>query len=284
MISSRNRQAAKVIVMGFIALSFTGVAVSEDLPGYGGCKAPGRTPELFAPGLISTDAFEFAVTFTPDMRELYFTRREESGPNRILVSHLTDEGLQAPVSPSFGGSRGEFEPCISPDGSSIFFGHGDQIKECTRQGGSWSAPRSLSPEVNRDGAMAICVDTAGNFYFTRRGGLLVVRSHRGGYHEAEAISPHLQPPGGDAAHGFVAPDGGYIIFDSQGRDDVKGRADLYISFNNGDGSWTEPKNMTNLNTPVTEMCPSVTPDGRFLLFCRQGDIFWVDASVIEEYR
>lgn len=35
---------------------------------------PGLTPERFAPGLVSTDAIELNGVFSPDLRELYFTR------------------------------------------------------------------------------------------------------------------------------------------------------------------------------------------------------------------
>jgi hypothetical protein len=40
---------------------------------YLGQKPPGLIPELFAPGIVSTEAYlETVVTFLPDMRELYF--------------------------------------------------------------------------------------------------------------------------------------------------------------------------------------------------------------------
>lgn len=42
---------------------------------YLGQKPPGLTPEMFAPGLISTkDNIEFAGTFSPDFKEFFFTR------------------------------------------------------------------------------------------------------------------------------------------------------------------------------------------------------------------
>ena len=218
------------------------------------------------------------------MREIYFTRREDPGPNRILLACLEGETFLAPVPASFSRQSGEYEACVSPDGKSIFFQQNGQINACSRTDGRWSAPQPLPGEINRDRAMAIWVDAQGNFYFTRRGGLVVVRPHGDGYREAESVSPHFQLPAGDAAHGFIAPDAGYIIFDSQMRKDGKGQADLYISYRNQDGSWAEPRNIDALNTPGTEMCACVSPDGRFLFFSREGDIYWVDAAVIRQYR
>jgi hypothetical protein len=33
-----------------------------------------------------------------------------------------------------------------------------------------------------------------------------------------------------------------------------------------------------------EMCPSLSPDGRFLFFSRDGDIYWVDAEIIQDIK
>ena len=39
-----------------------------------GQKPPGNIPEIFAPGIISTEAHEFSCCFSPDGKEFYFTR------------------------------------------------------------------------------------------------------------------------------------------------------------------------------------------------------------------
>ena len=49
-----------------------------------------------------------------------------------------------------------------------------------------------------------------------------------------------------------------------------------------------------INTEQTEFCPMATPDGRYLFFSRRwgatweettaGDVYWMDARVIEEFR
>ena len=67
-------------------------------------------------------------------------------------------------------------------------------------------------------------------------------------------------------------------------------ADLFISFKNTNHSWTRAKNMGNtINTNVHELCPQVTPDGKYLFFIRndsKGELrpFWVDARIIEDLR
>lgn len=47
---------------------------------YLGGTPPGQTPELFAPGVVSTDAVELNSVFTPDGRSFFFARRRDDPP------------------------------------------------------------------------------------------------------------------------------------------------------------------------------------------------------------
>ena len=83
---------------------------------------------------------------------------------------------------------------------------------------------------------------------------------------------------------FVAPDESYLIFSSD-RPDGLGNGDLYVSFKKKDGAWSNAKNMgANINSDSQDYCPFVTRDGRFLFYSSKGDIYWVDASIIDTYR
>ncbi|MEW5250565.1 TolB-like translocation protein [Microbulbifer sp. 2201CG32-9] len=97
--------------------------------------------------------------------------------------------------------------------------------------------------------------------------------------------------GAYTAHPFIAADDSYLIWDSE-RDDGYGGKDLYISFKQADGSWSTSFNLGNtINTAATETGAYVSPDGKYLFFNRtpgkvsnEGDIFWVDAQVVESFR
>jgi hypothetical protein len=39
-----------------------------------------------------------------------------------------------------------------------------------------------------------------------------------------------------------------------------------------------------VNSAAHENCAMLTPDGKYLLFTRAGDIYWVDARILEEFR
>jgi len=88
---------------------------------------------------------------------------------------------------------------------------------------------------------------------------------------------------------FVAPDESYMIVSIYGREDDIGDGDLYVSFRNPDSTWSPPKSMgPGINSDKRDFCPMVTPDGKYLFFSSKrlgvGDIFWVDAAVIEALR
>jgi Tol biopolymer transport system component len=111
---------------------------------------------------------------------------------------------------------------------------------------------------------------------------------------------------------FIAPDESYIIFLRRDRENSS-NTDLFISFRKNDGSWTKAKNMGEpINSNALEICPSISPDGKYFFFTSYrsfhksysevpltyekkirildspgnglGDIYWVDARIIEELR
>ena len=70
---------SKAIFVGFvlfIVFVFNGCAQQDNFPvlqgPYLGQKPPGLTPEIFAPGIISTEHEEFKAVFSPDGKELYY--------------------------------------------------------------------------------------------------------------------------------------------------------------------------------------------------------------------
>jgi Tol biopolymer transport system component len=95
---------------------------------------------------------------------------------------------------------------------------------------------------------------------------------------------------GGAAHGFVAPDESYILFNSP-RAGSYTRNDIWVTFRSQDGSWTPPVNLgKRINRDANAvLCPTVSPDGRYLFFTRlqeggTGYVYWVSARIVDEIR
>jgi hypothetical protein len=106
----------------------------------------------------------------------------------------------------------------------------------------------------------------------------------GGYGPAERVGDRISTDANEHDP-FVAPDGRYLIFTSN-RPGGYGSADLYISFVGPGGSWDEPVNMgESINSEGYDFCAMLSPDGKYLFFTRNidrnGEIYWVDAQVIE---
>ncbi len=248
---------------------------------YFGQKPPGLEPEIFAPGIISTDGYEFAITFSPGGKELYFTRRggEKNYPtNYLMVCRYEDNRWTEPEIASFSGEYFDFESHISPNGNRLYFGsqrpkpqgikaEGDiWLLEKTDRG--WGEPKFLDAPVNNGFAMYVTSAKNGNLYYTGDDGLYRSIYKNGKYSEPEKLKDENDEYF-SGAHPFIAPDESYLIFDSG--------PGLMISFQTKDRTWTNAKKMGI----IPNMCPSVSPDGKYLFFARHGNIFWVDAKIIE---
>ena len=61
---------------------------------YLGQKPPGIIPEIFAPGILSTDANEFNAAFTPDGEQVHFTVNTDTGQSIIMIQLENGHGVK----------------------------------------------------------------------------------------------------------------------------------------------------------------------------------------------
>lgn len=84
---------------------------------------------------------------------------------------------------------------------------------------------------------------------------------------------------------YVAPDESFLIFGSMDRPDGFGGADLYVSLRSADDKWTRAKNLGDaINSKGNEIYPILSPDGKYLFFVRDGDVYWVDWERVRPER
>src|SRR5438270_9209240 len=78
--------------------------------------------QVFAPDVIST-GHEFTVSFTPDGKDVLFTRRDvEKKVNHIFHSHFADGAWQPATALSWSiDTASDLDPAISPDGKRLYF-------------------------------------------------------------------------------------------------------------------------------------------------------------------
>lgn len=268
---------------------------------YLGQKPPGTAPEIFAPGIISTEQFEFSGSFSPDGNEYFFTRRPnyEGSDNRIYQTHIVDGCWTEPAIAPFTKDTFEFIPIIFPDGKKLVFYserekpgnetyNGDLwISEKTDSG--WSKAQYFLCPANIQYCMMVSATRNGTIYFSGiiggKRGVFRVKYSSGKYSEAEFLPGEVNSI--RPVHPFISPDESYLLMDAQVTG--MGKPELFVSFHNADGSWTKAVNLgPEINTTKTEFGASVSPDGKYLFFHRRvsgnGDIYWVDAKILEELK
>lgn len=229
---------------------------------YLGQTPPGLTPEVFAPGIISTKDWEVGSVFTPDMNEFYFIREVEvEGKLKqefVVFQNINDRWRESVLGPRIG------QAFFSPDGKTMHLGK--RYKERTTAG--WSERKNLGAPFEDIRIMRLTTSSKGTYYFDEAGtdGDGVIRYSRlvnGKREEPRPVSKEINT-GTWNAHPFIAPDESYIIWDGR-RDSGFGNSDIYISFREADGSWGAAINLGDkINTEAWEAAASVTPDGKYL--------------------
>lgn len=258
---------------------------------YLGQPLPGDTPEVFAPGIITTGLYTRDVAMTPDGSELYFGVLLGSVA-AILETHVKEDGTwsKPEVAPFSSDSRFfNLEPHITPDGNKLLFlstrvadpepedlrnWANQDIWAVDRQGDGWGEPYDIGPPVNSEEAEffpSVTVD--GTIYFTRGIGggqesyIYRARLVDGRYQEPERLGPNVNSTA-NQFNAFISPDESYLILCTGDRDDTLGGTDYYVTFRSESDEWSGPINLgAPVNSPRNaEFSPYVSPDGRFLFF------------------
>ena len=273
---------------------------------YIGQKAPGLTPKLFAPNVVSTENSQLNAVFSPDGNEFYFAERQGNKPT--LMKYMVQENgkWSEPKVFPHSGAHDDVDMWISFDGQKLYFCSNRTTDNktkadhdfwvCKREGKNWGEPELF------DGPM---LSGKNDYYptFTKSGDLFFSSPREGAasginniYH-SELKGGKYQPPvklGKEINNEhwqfdpFISPDGDYLIFASDQPGGL-GFTDLHISFKQENGSWSKAINMgEEINTPYSEYTPMLSPDGKYLFFTsgREGvdDIWWVDAAIIDQVR
>lgn len=260
---------------------------------YFGEKPPGLKPKLFHPKLVSPEGRFESGTFSPDMKEFYFTRKNGKYKNRtFFVMRFENNGWGPELETDIRW------PQFSQDGNMLYGGKFFRTK--TEKG--WSEPK-YQGDFLEEQAHGISLSSNGTYYFpffkkadNGHGNLGYSRVVNGEYEKPVKLSANINK-GKWIAHPFIAPDESYLMWDVV-REDGHGQADIYISFKDQNGTWLPAQNMGPLiNTEKQESSPRVTHDGKYLFFSRGqwqnkpdgsknwvGKSYWVDAKIIEQFR
>jgi hypothetical protein len=114
-------------------------------------------------------------------------------------------------------------------------------------------------------------------------GICVYRYMDGMYGTCERLSGGVNRY--PSAHPLISPDERFLVFDAYGPDAFGGSGDddFYISVRLEDGTWSEPSHLEEISTPGFNMTASLSPDGKYLFYYANHDIYWVSAEILEPY-
>jgi len=267
---------------------------------------PGLKPEKFAPGIISTDEDEQNGIFSPDGKEFYFTKvtkKFEFIPFRIkITNHEYGEAEECDIYDAYQGG----EIFISPNGDKLFFRavisrnppNADIYCQAKTKEG-WGEAIDIGSPINTDGVEGYpSVSRDGTLYFYAKRedsvgnfDLYCSRYENGKYTTPVNLGPEINTQHNEF-NPCISPDGKYLIFNSPDRPGNLGKGqDLYISFREENGTWSEAVHMgKDINSPESDYSSIITADGKYIFFSsrrnpdRSADIFWFDADYVKELK
>ena len=275
--------------------------------------ADAPTPQLLAPGVLSTGDDEWGFAMSPQGDALWFNKADRGYRIQVIMESIKDaQGRwQAPRVAPFSGQYRDIDPALSPDGRYLVFASNRPLQAGGARradfdlwrvdrlpDGGWSAPRHLGDAVNGPGSetnSSIAAD--GTLYFAvsgRPGGpgqrdLMRARTTPDGYATPELLPAPINSSADESNH-WIAPDQSYLLFLSNRAGGI-GENDLYISFRDGDG-WRAPRNLgAPVNRPGASgvFTPFVSGDGRTLYFAERRNVLEplperaLDAAGLEAY-
>lgn len=260
-------------------------------------------PTIFQQGIISVpNGNEFGISFTPDGKTSYFTRRDiETGKKRIYSTKKEENGWSKPSIATFSTEEDE-GAFVNFDGSKLYFAsykplpNGNTTQEMdmniwvmdkTNEG--WSEPRPLPGIINKsmknettwptNYEAGPATDVNGNLYYwtkgTRSEGTNLYFSElkkNGTFGNPLELIPPSSPTIYDTAP-QLSPDGNILVFSSDNRYDGYGNSDIYYSVKSENG-WSTPKNLGPvINSSESDGFPSFSPDGKYFYFSsNRGDM------------
>jgi hypothetical protein len=275
---------------------------------YLGQNPPGITPEIFAPGIVSTEDRVYAnVTFAPDFSEACWT--PNSGDtlkwhSGLIISRYVGGEWTKPNEVRFlDAGYSHRSPFYSLDGKRLYFqgflrsnqgwDQHEKFYFVEKSPVAWSEPQLLDTIFNKYAVhWQFSLDKHNNLYFggdlrggANSGGIYFSEFHDGRYLEPQLIFSNEQY--GDAVFGpAISPNDDYIIF---ARVHPRGSTNphifsIYISFRKGEAAWSEPQQLGK-KFDLDSNQPRISPDGKYIFFVsNDGVAYWVDAGIIEKLR
>ncbi len=273
---------------------FTGEYLSQE--------PPGQEAKRFAEDLLLASSgwcWHGPPVFSPDGTELYFSKLVNTDPSRIIIQSMKIKNGRwtRPAYPTFASEDRCNNPMFAENGNRLYFISRNQggLLFVNRIENGWSQPVrvdiTIPSSLSAGWQFAITGDkTIYAELWDENGPDLYRFKYTGNtYQEPENLGEAINTEYTEFAP-VLAPDESYLIFSSN-RPGGFGMHDLYISFWEKNGNWTEPKNMGHkINSTHEDAGPMISPDGKYFFFTSlrgndQGyNPYWINIQIIDELK
>lgn len=263
---------------------------------YLGQKPPGSIPEPFLPGVFKN--VHCSPAFSPDGMEVYWRSMDQKA---LLFMKEVDGNWTTPESVPFKSLFYKQDvPFFSYDGNKLYFittqpqhwyqlWSDEAIWYVERVEGGWSSPKQVSEDINRIYThWQFSLSANGNIYFNGKENekWFIFKSElkEGKYSRpAKLTMPECFAEGRESYFfPFIASDESYLIFSKSINDD---QGNLFITLRESNGLWSKEIPLGEMiNSTGIEICPIISPDGKYLFFIRNRKLMWVSAQFIEELK
>lgn len=259
-------------------------------------EVPKLEAKLFAPGIVSISGrYEYAMTFSPDLSEMYFSAQED-GDVAAIYSSKQNNGVWQPLEKlrlTEGEKAGEMQAFITRDNQKLFFTayNSDftdtKIWVAQRNGNAWGKAEKLLSPANDAEVFYSTLAQNGDLFYTDifKSQVYVSKLVDGKYSSTQPVTIPF------GIHPFISPAQDFLLVDAKSSEENRKDSDIYAYFKKSDGSWSEPVRLGDeVNTRYSETVPSVTPDGKYLFFSRYDDVggtsnfYWISTKVISDLK
>ena len=243
-------------------------------------------------GHAEIDAIGITASSDPNVGSLFFESIGLSMNNLINTSMNSTGIKKVNLGPNINSRYDEVKPVISPFGHTIYFSrqnHPDNfsgtkddqdIYFTEMQNGVWSTAKNIGNSLNdRHPNGVVSISSDGNTLYlindyqadnAYKKGLSLSRKENGVWQKPEAIRIKSLYNFANFVDYSISPNGQVMIM-AMSRLGGQGGMDLYVSFYEGNNSWSIPSNLgKNINSKSDDFSPFIAADGKTLYFSSYG--------------
>ena len=278
-----------------------------------GQKPPGAKPIRFAEGIITNSFFPHSTLMISTKGDrIYWSTFIDTVSSDLALFYSDFDGatLSAAKRETTLADYGVEAFVTSPDMNKIYFGTLRPYEKlggrpvyavwtCDRRDNGWTQPDPIVGTVDTNWASlgSVSINVRGDLYFVGRmknetAKIYCAKQVNGSYQRSEPLPPMINT--GISIDPFIDFQDRYLLFAAAEREENIGIIDLYISYKDEEGNWSNPVNLgKEICTPFMDRFPAVTRDEKYLFFVTsnsdhfpstQTHFYWVSADIIDLLR